>query len=106
MRLDTAHGMGTRVTRLPGNQLLPLAVHGMQVCVANSGCNPGSGRCQSINQLHVCLAREEPKKGAAPKPPLVIPNRQVQTHKLGPDAAKNHQRTSTRPARSLNQWSP
>jgi hypothetical protein len=28
---------------------------------------------QSINQLHVFLAREEPKKGATPKPPLVIP---------------------------------
>jgi hypothetical protein len=24
---------------------------------------------QSINQLHVFLAREEPKKGATPKPP-------------------------------------
>jgi hypothetical protein len=30
---------------------------------------------QSINQLHVFLARGEPKKGATPKPPLVIPNR-------------------------------
>jgi hypothetical protein len=30
---------------------------------------------QSINQLHVYLARGEPTKGATPKPPLVIPNR-------------------------------
>jgi cysteine sulfinate desulfinase/cysteine desulfurase-like protein len=30
---------------------------------------------QAINELHVSLAREEPKKGATPKPPLVIPNR-------------------------------
>jgi hypothetical protein len=30
---------------------------------------------QSINQLHVFLAREEPKKGATPTPPQVIPNR-------------------------------
>jgi hypothetical protein len=29
----------------------------------------------TINQLHVFLAREEPKKGATPKPPLVVPNR-------------------------------
>jgi hypothetical protein len=32
-------------------------------------------QCQSINQLHVFLARGEPKKGATPKPPLVITNR-------------------------------
>jgi hypothetical protein len=30
---------------------------------------------RAINQLHVFLAREEPKKGATPKPPLVVPNR-------------------------------
>jgi hypothetical protein len=30
---------------------------------------------QVINQSHVFLARGEPKKGATPKPPLVIPNR-------------------------------
>jgi hypothetical protein len=36
-------------------------------------CKPSIN--QSINQLHVFLAREEPKKGATPKPPSVIPNR-------------------------------
>jgi hypothetical protein len=35
---------------------------------------PAANDNQSINQLHVFLAREEPKKGATPKQHLVIPN--------------------------------
>jgi hypothetical protein len=43
-----------------------------------AGCTTACSKCytqESINQLHVFLAREEPKKGATPKPPLVVPNR-------------------------------
>jgi hypothetical protein len=41
-----------------------------------------------IFQSHVYLTRSDPKHEAMRKSPSVIPNRQVQTHKLGPDTVR------------------
>jgi hypothetical protein len=55
------------------NDALLVTVRADKVQKGRTGCNQSINR--SINQLHVCLAREEPKEVPTPKSPLVIPNR-------------------------------